>query len=109
MISKLESIAQSDPIPNGYGTVTLPHCFGHPGFAIFGAFVIVVGDTGLSAVGWAEIDVKIVSREQVNEKNRAICLCCMVGNFGGMYTQPIPNILDWLSTPRNLKTLPHVC
>ncbi|KAH0736886.1 hypothetical protein KY290_035591 [Solanum tuberosum] len=81
LISKLESMAQSDPIPKGYGTVTFPHCFGHPGLAIFVPFVIVVGDTGLSAVGWAEVDVKIISTEQVNEKNRAICLCCMFSNL----------------------------
>lgn len=44
LISKFGFNAQPDPmpIPNGYGTVRFPHCFGHPGFVMLAALVIVL-------------------------------------------------------------------
>ena len=40
----LEQPAPS-PIPNGYGTVMLPHFVGQPGFAVFGVVIMVSGST----------------------------------------------------------------
>lgn len=44
LISKFGFNPQPDPIPipNGYGTVRLPHSFGHPGFVMFAPLVIVL-------------------------------------------------------------------
>lgn len=66
-ISNMGSKAQPDPIPNGYGTVTFPHCFGHPGFVMLAALVIVLVGEGAGAVAFVGGEVEFVGGDVVLE------------------------------------------
>lgn len=110
LISKVGFKPQPDPkpIPKGYGTVRFPHCFGHPGFVMVAAFVIVLvgavalvggevvfvdggrggggvvvggGEVVLVGIIWEVANVKISTKEikkGSSQESRATCLSCIV-------------------------------